>query len=187
MPLVCPWCAPDGAGSHHPFGGAQGGPLCERSPCLATGLLVVPLGWMWWASLVPAEYSVMDMGYVDLGDSRAEVRLDLTARKETFTLPSGRAFEGFSLNGSSPGPTLRARQGDLVEVRLRKRQRRRGHHPALARDRRTQPDGRRRGRHPGRGRGPGAERPPEDTLDLLSYGRPAAVGPAGGAPDHTFD
>lgn len=94
MPLVCPWCAPDGAGSHHPFGGAQGGPLCERSPCLATGLLVVPLGWMWWASPVPAEYSVMDMGYVDLGDSRAEVRLDLTARKETFTLPSGARSRG---------------------------------------------------------------------------------------------
>ncbi|MGH3371412.1 MAG: multicopper oxidase family protein, partial [Nocardioidaceae bacterium] len=32
-----------------------------------TALLVVPLGWMWWASLMPDRYSVMEMGYVDLG------------------------------------------------------------------------------------------------------------------------
>ena len=125
--------------------------------CLATALLVVPLGWLWWTSLVPGQYSVMDMGYVDLGGgsalstmadsghgrghgrghavgdgrrgvdittlavgaSTADVRLDLTARAESFILPSGREFDGFTLNGTSPGPTLRARQGDLVEVRLR--------------------------------------------------------------------
>ena len=33
-------------------------------------------------------------------------------------VPGGRAVEGYTLNGTSPGPTIRARQGDLVEVTL---------------------------------------------------------------------
>jgi FtsP/CotA-like multicopper oxidase with cupredoxin domain len=118
--------------------------------CLATAVLVVPLGWLWWSSLMPDEYSVMGMGYVDLGggpdlapaaghgaghaggatgvvdiatlvadpDAAADVRLDLSAREETFALASGREVSGYTLNGSSPGPTLRAAEGDLVEVRL---------------------------------------------------------------------
>ena len=119
---------------------------------LATGALMVPLGWMWWQSLMPGEYSVMDMGYVDLGggedvgpghehvahgsgggpgtspasiESLVEAapgppdrRLDLVARQERFTLASGEEVDGYTLNGSSPGPTLRAVEGDLVEVRL---------------------------------------------------------------------
>ncbi|HSE09920.1 MAG TPA: multicopper oxidase family protein [Nocardioidaceae bacterium] len=117
--------------------------------CLATAAIVVPLGWLWWSSLMPDEYSVMDMGYVDLGggvqpaagtdhgegqaghdghvdistlvaedDGPADVQLDLTAREETFTLASGREVSGYTLNGSSPGPTLRAVEGEVVEVRL---------------------------------------------------------------------
>jgi FtsP/CotA-like multicopper oxidase with cupredoxin domain len=139
--------------------------------CLATAVIVVPLGWMWWSSLMPDEYSVMDMGYVDLGGGpdiaqvmgsgahagmshgtdgmshgeetgteegdqagrsgevdistlvgetkgTPDVRLDLTAREESFRLASGREVSGYTLNGSSPGPTLHAQQGDLVEVRL---------------------------------------------------------------------
>ncbi len=119
--------------------------------CLATAVLVVPLGWFWWSSLVPGEYSVMDMGYADYGggpalaagsghgggagmehggadvdtstlvaDAKGEpdVRLDLTAREETFTLASGREVTGYTVNGSSPGPTLHAVEGDLVEVHL---------------------------------------------------------------------
>ena len=124
--------------------------------CLATAVIVVPLGWLWWSSLMPDEYSVMDMGYVDLGggpdvdamdmagsghagmsqgdhgtdheidtstlvgDTRGtpDVRLDLTAREGSFELASGREVSGYTLNGSSPGPTLHATQGDLVEVRL---------------------------------------------------------------------
>jgi FtsP/CotA-like multicopper oxidase with cupredoxin domain len=122
--------------------------------CLATAALVVPLGWLWWSSLMPDEYSVMDMGYADLGggpdlapaaghgaghgsthdggaagvidiatlvadpDASADVRLDLLAREETFALASGREVTGYTLNGSSPGPTVRAVEGDLVEVRL---------------------------------------------------------------------
>lgn len=117
------------------------------SACAATVLLVVPLGWMWSSSLMPDEYSVMDMGYVDLGGGSdlaavsghgahaagagavdiatlvavagpADVRLDLTARAERFELASGVVVDGYTLNGTSPGPTLRATEGDLVEVRL---------------------------------------------------------------------
>ncbi|MCY7373735.1 MAG: multicopper oxidase family protein [Spirochaetaceae bacterium] len=114
--------------------------------CLASAVIVVPLGWMWWSSLLPDTYSVVDMGYVDLGsgpapagapghnamDSRAtsirtlradparpaDVRVDLVARRETFELASGRRVDGYTLNGGSPGPTIRAQQGDQVEVRL---------------------------------------------------------------------
>jgi FtsP/CotA-like multicopper oxidase with cupredoxin domain len=121
---------------------------------LATAVLVVPLGWSWWTSLMPDEYSVMDMGHVDLGggeefasgavhaahasggaaaghhdgqdistlvgstDGAPDVELELVARRETFALASGEQVDGYTLNGSSPGPTLRARQGDLVAVTL---------------------------------------------------------------------
>jgi FtsP/CotA-like multicopper oxidase with cupredoxin domain len=118
--------------------------------CLATGVLVVPLGWMWWSSLMPDEYSVMDMGYVDLGggadlvaagshgghggsamgrngidistlvaaDGEPDVRHELVARAETIEPAGGHEISGYTLNGTSPGPTIRATEGDLVEVRL---------------------------------------------------------------------
>ena len=121
---------------------------------LATAVLLVPLGWLWWASLMPDEYSVMDMGHVDLGGGAAlttgsthtthtngaepdprsrpqdiatlvgstdgvpDVELELVARQETFRLASGQQFDGYTLNGTSPGPTVRARHGDLVSVTL---------------------------------------------------------------------
>ena len=48
----------------------------------------------------------------------AEVRVDLVARAERVTLPGIPAFDGFTLNGLTPGPTIRARVGQLVEVRV---------------------------------------------------------------------
>ena len=33
----------------------------------ATLAILLPLGWMWWSSLLPGSYSVMDMGYLDYG------------------------------------------------------------------------------------------------------------------------
>ena len=51
-------------------------------------------------------------------DRPADVRVDLVARQETVTLPSGRKLDGFTLNGQSPGPLLEVRQGQLVEVHL---------------------------------------------------------------------
>jgi FtsP/CotA-like multicopper oxidase with cupredoxin domain len=111
---------------------------------VATAVIVVPLAWLWWSSLLPDEYSVMTMGYMDYGggqaghdvtghmepdaisineltvpaDAKPDVSVDLTVRKETFTLESGRQVDGYTVNGQSPGPTIRATEGDLVEVNL---------------------------------------------------------------------
>ena len=49
---------------------------------------------------------------------RPDVVVDLTARQGTVKLASGKKVEGYSLNGTSPGPVIRATVGDLVEVRL---------------------------------------------------------------------
>jgi FtsP/CotA-like multicopper oxidase with cupredoxin domain len=107
-----------------------------------TALVVGPVAWLWQASLLPDTYSVMDMGYPDTGraeddshahhamggssldtliadpDQPADVALTLTARKQRFRLPSGRTVDGFTLDGASPGPTIRATAGQLVQVRL---------------------------------------------------------------------
>jgi FtsP/CotA-like multicopper oxidase with cupredoxin domain len=113
----------------------------------ATLVIVVPLAWMWQASRMPGSYSVMDMGYVDAGggpvstdhqggqhgdhagtisvsdlvedtDRAADVVVELTATQGTITLASGRKVEGYTFNGSSPGPTIEATEGDLLEVRV---------------------------------------------------------------------
>jgi FtsP/CotA-like multicopper oxidase with cupredoxin domain len=112
------------------------------APIVATLALVTPLAWTWWQSLLPDRYSVMEFGYVDLGGGQpvthalapgqgrsvstlvadpqrpADVTYTLTARKQSFHLASGERTDGYTINGTSPGPTLRARQGDLVEVHL---------------------------------------------------------------------
>jgi FtsP/CotA-like multicopper oxidase with cupredoxin domain len=105
--------------------------------------IVVPLAWMWQASRMPGSYSIMDMGYVDTGggpDSMAgahaghdmvsvadlveapgrpaDVVVELTARQERITLGSGREVDGYTFNGSSPGPLIEATEGDLLEVRV---------------------------------------------------------------------
>ncbi|MGR0319775.1 multicopper oxidase family protein [Agromyces sp. ZXT2-3] len=49
---------------------------------------------------------------------RADVQVDLVARAQVIDIPGGRAVEGYTVNGTSPGPEIRARQGDLVEVTL---------------------------------------------------------------------
>jgi FtsP/CotA-like multicopper oxidase with cupredoxin domain len=109
---------------------------------LATAVVLSPLLWMWQQSRLPAEYSVMQMGHAVHGgvvghashtelasgasietltadpNRPADVAVDLVARAERFTLASGREVDGFTLNGQSPGPSIRAVQGQLVEVRL---------------------------------------------------------------------
>lgn len=106
---------------------------------LAALAVLAPLVWLWQRSLVPNTYSVMDMGYVDSGGGpttahsghgidvatltgdrqrRPDVEVTLTARAERFTLPSREAVEGYTLNGSSPGPTLRVVEGQLLQVTL---------------------------------------------------------------------
>jgi FtsP/CotA-like multicopper oxidase with cupredoxin domain len=100
------------------------------------------LGKAWWDSRIPETYSVMDHGWVDDGggapvDSHAahgrgrsvaelrgptgepDVRYTLVAKQAVIHLASGRAVDAITFNGRSPGPELRVRQGDLVEVVLR--------------------------------------------------------------------
>ena len=110
--------------------------------CGATLLITLPIAWLWQDSLLPDAYSITDMGYVDDGgaaheahgahqgtarsvttlvadpDRPADISITLTARKERFRLLSGRAVDGYTLNGRSPGPLIEARAGQLVQVRL---------------------------------------------------------------------
>ncbi|RXZ73069.1 multicopper oxidase family protein [Agromyces albus] len=51
-------------------------------------------------------------------DRPADVRVELVARQDTVEVSGGHPIEGYTVNGMSPGPELRARQGDLVEVAL---------------------------------------------------------------------
>jgi FtsP/CotA-like multicopper oxidase with cupredoxin domain len=107
--------------------------------------MVAVIGKMWWDSRLPGTYSVMDYGQADYGggpisphaapegaahglsveDLRGpqagipDARFALTAKAATIRLATGRAIEALTFNGSSPGPELRVKQGDLVEVTLR--------------------------------------------------------------------
>jgi FtsP/CotA-like multicopper oxidase with cupredoxin domain len=108
--------------------------------------MLVTVGYFWNASRAPSTYSVMDMGYVDLGGGpgsphmagmdkshdgvsvatltgpRAgtpDVAVTLTARRQQFKLASGEQIDGYTLNGTSPGPQISATQGALVQVTLR--------------------------------------------------------------------
>lgn len=110
-------------------------------------LLVGAAGYVakaWWDSRLPDTYSVMDYGRKDFGggdestvhehgDSSATVsvadlhgptngtpdaRFELVARSANVQLASGRTVSALTFNGRSPGPELRVRQGDLVEVEL---------------------------------------------------------------------
>jgi FtsP/CotA-like multicopper oxidase with cupredoxin domain len=48
----------------------------------------------------------------------ADVRVNLVAQQQALTI-GGRSISGFTVNGTSPGPEIRAIQGQLIEVRLR--------------------------------------------------------------------
>jgi FtsP/CotA-like multicopper oxidase with cupredoxin domain len=100
--------------------------------CGATAALVLPLGWLWQASLVPDSYDMAEMGYADWGGGPAGSHAghhgaavaDLTAdpdrSPDVATTLSVREDGGrYTVNGTSPGPVLRATEGDLVEVTLR--------------------------------------------------------------------
>ena len=107
-------------------------------------LAVGALGWIgkaWWDSRLPGTYSVMDYGTLDGGGGPApashaahgggisvadlhgptgtpDTRFTLTAREATIRLSSGRQVDALTFDGRSPGPELRVREGDLVEVTL---------------------------------------------------------------------
>jgi FtsP/CotA-like multicopper oxidase with cupredoxin domain len=101
-----------------------------------TGLI----GKAWWDSRLPGTFSAMDMGIVDYGGGPAQNhtehphlrvdrltgpkgampdrRLTLTAQQAEVLLASGDSIDAWTFNGQLPGPEIRVRQGDLVEVTL---------------------------------------------------------------------
>jgi FtsP/CotA-like multicopper oxidase with cupredoxin domain len=114
---------------------------------ILTLALVGPLAWMWWGSRPPSSYAATEMGEMDYGGGptpahhhhagmqmaagdvsvrdldtptsrKADVTVDLTARQGTVHLASGQKVEGYTLNGTSPGPLIEATVGQLVEVRV---------------------------------------------------------------------
>ena len=108
---------------------AAGGYSSRRS---SPSSLLGGLGWYWFASLVPSTYSVMDMGHVDYGGGPAHEhgadaqrrrpdrpgrRASRTSRStwrparspSTWSAVSG--SQGYTLNGTSPGPEIRGAPG----------------------------------------------------------------------------
>ena len=99
--------------------------------CATTAAIVLPLGWAWQASLLPDSYDPAEMGYADWGGGPAAAQAahhgtpvtDLTADPDatpdvSATLTVRDEGERYTVNGTSPGPELRATVGDLVEVTL---------------------------------------------------------------------
>ncbi|KUL32644.1 multicopper oxidase family protein [Actinoplanes awajinensis] len=89
-----------------------------------------PVGWFCYDSLVPGTYDMAAMGYPDYGggpatdhDHRTGIAVaDLKGPSGTpdvaVTLTAGRAGSRYTLNGVSPGPEIRAVQGQLIQVTL---------------------------------------------------------------------
>jgi FtsP/CotA-like multicopper oxidase with cupredoxin domain len=107
---------------------------------LAVAVLAV-IGKAWYDSRLPGTYSVMDHGTHDYGggaepaphtghgsrsvadlrtsrSGKADRSFALTARHAELRFASGRTLDALTFDGTSPGPELRVRQGDLVEVTL---------------------------------------------------------------------
>jgi FtsP/CotA-like multicopper oxidase with cupredoxin domain len=107
------------------------------------GVLVAGAIWLgvaWNASRVPGSYTAMELAPMDYGGGsadpahehvhgssvsalhgppgRPDVRLRLVAESSRIRLPSGKEVDALTFNGRLPGPELRARAGDLVEVTL---------------------------------------------------------------------
>ncbi len=51
-------------------------------------------------------------------DRPADVRVDLVTRQQQLTV-GGRSITGYTVNGTSPGPDIRATEGQLIEVHVR--------------------------------------------------------------------
>ena len=119
------------AGGREPAGR---GTVVRRLAALSLLVLVAAgAGVAWWNSRL-GTYSVMTMGHqhglshaaattsvtelVTDPAQPADVRVVLVARQERFVVPGGQPVEGYTIGGTSPGPVIRARQGQLVEVTL---------------------------------------------------------------------
>jgi FtsP/CotA-like multicopper oxidase with cupredoxin domain len=89
------------------------------------------LGTAWWDSRLPGTFNAMDMGIPDYGGGpvqnhaahphvSVERLTGLRNGEPDFqaTLTAAEAGDAWAFNGQVPGPELRVRQGDLVEVTL---------------------------------------------------------------------
>jgi FtsP/CotA-like multicopper oxidase with cupredoxin domain len=101
------------------------------------GGVAVPIGVSWWNSVVPGQYSMsmhsgghaMSNGAVmrTVNDFRGpregppDRRFTLVAQKTMVKLGTGETIDALTYNGQAPGPELRVRLGDLVEVTLQNR------------------------------------------------------------------
>ncbi len=99
---------------------------------VATLAIVLPLAWMWNSSRLPDSYDIAAMGYPDWGGGAVDERhgmghgtavADIIADPDrpadvSATLTVTRDGRRYLVNGTTPGPTLEATVGDLVEVRL---------------------------------------------------------------------
>jgi FtsP/CotA-like multicopper oxidase with cupredoxin domain len=115
--------------------------VLQGAIALVLGLLAW-ISWLWYDSRLPATYSVTSYGAVDFGGGAASAgghdhsggrsvadlrgpggapdeRFTLSAMHAKVRLSSGRLVDALTFNGGVPGPELRVRQGDLVEVTLR--------------------------------------------------------------------
>ena len=98
---------------------------------MGAGLFVLALGWlgwMWYSSLLPGSYNVMDYGRADYGGgpvtagghhgeggislaslrarpATPDVRYRLVARHATVRLASGQTVDALTFNGRVPGPS----------------------------------------------------------------------------------
>ena len=121
------------------------GRIAASTTVVVLGALVAFLGKAWWDSRLPDTYNVMSYGTLDYGGGSEpatheghaggggtsvadlhgptadapDARFELTARGADIRLSSGRIVHALTFDGKSPGPELRVRQGDLVEVVLR--------------------------------------------------------------------
>jgi len=118
------------------------GRIAATAGVVALVALLAVIGKAWWDSRIPGTYSVMAYGKHDYGGGpippnheahrggtsvavlrgpggTPDARFVLVARSADIRLSSGRVVHALTFNGTSPGPELRVRQGDLVEVVLR--------------------------------------------------------------------
>jgi len=117
--------------------------LAVGAAVVGGALGIAALAWLgsaWYESRLPETYSVMDYAIPDDGGALPDAdhthgetsvvglrgpeglpqrRFTLTAREGPVRLASGRTVEALSFNRTVPGPELRVRPGDLVEVTLR--------------------------------------------------------------------
>jgi FtsP/CotA-like multicopper oxidase with cupredoxin domain len=93
----------------------------------AAALPLTAGGWTWAQSRLPGTYSVMSMGTADFGGgptaglkpvSVIALRGPAGTPDVAVTLTARREHGEYTLNHTSPGPVVRARQGDLVAVTL---------------------------------------------------------------------